>query len=372
MASRIVDETDRRSCSACCFNSWARLTGSQAWTTSPLESLVDVATGNPSLDYRSQSRWWWFAGSFVDEPGLVNLRERLGGSRENPGMDERQGRLPPPAGVKRQLRQEAGFGCCFCGLPIYQYHHIVPWAGDHHFRVDDMMLLCPLHHDQATKGALTEKQQRQAKANPRNIADGLATGRLTVNQGYLAVAVGTVLMVGDGPLIAVDGETLVQTTLGTDSNLLLSVRLFDSEDQLVAEVDANEWITGNPLPWDMESDYQVLRLRSAPYRISLDINAKGEPISLRGDLWRGQTRIRLSRTSIEIGNEEGPAMGISHLGLVGAGIDASTTHRHIQPLGDAAMLVSDPDPTRRLVKSVRALSRLRSGTSQIERGDSSD
>jgi hypothetical protein len=29
-----------------------------------------------------------------------------------------------PSEIKRQLRQEAGFGCCICGIPIIEYHHI--------------------------------------------------------------------------------------------------------------------------------------------------------------------------------------------------------------------------------------------------------
>lgn len=48
-----------------------------------------------------------------------------------------------PLPVKRKLRQEAGFGCCKCGRPIIEYHHIIPYSNDDpHFRVEDMMCLC--------------------------------------------------------------------------------------------------------------------------------------------------------------------------------------------------------------------------------------
>ena len=39
-----------------------------------------------------------------------------------------------PDRIKRQLRQEAGFGCCKCGFPIYDYHHIVEFSEEKHFR----------------------------------------------------------------------------------------------------------------------------------------------------------------------------------------------------------------------------------------------
>lgn len=29
-----------------------------------------------------------------------------------------------PESIKRQVRQEAKFGCIFCGSPIIEYHHI--------------------------------------------------------------------------------------------------------------------------------------------------------------------------------------------------------------------------------------------------------
>src|SRR5438876_516481 len=92
-----------------------------------------------------------------------------------------------PAAVKRDLRKEGGFGCCVCGLPVYQYHHIVPWRAEHHARPEDMMVLCPNHHDQATKGAMPEDEQRRYKSSPHNIERGYVDGLLTVNQRYCAV-----------------------------------------------------------------------------------------------------------------------------------------------------------------------------------------
>jgi len=52
-------------------------------------------------------------------------------------------RPPVPADVRRRLRQEAGFGCCVCGFPIYDYQHIVPYSVRAHFDPPDMMILCP-------------------------------------------------------------------------------------------------------------------------------------------------------------------------------------------------------------------------------------
>jgi hypothetical protein len=269
-----------------------------------------------------------------------------------------------PAHVKRQLRQEAGFGCCVCGLPIYQYHHIVPWHGEQHFRVDDMMLLCPLHHDQATKDALQPDEQLRHKASPFNIERSFAEGTLVVNQNYCAVAIGGLLMVGDGPFIAVNGETILKLQAGQDGALTISVTLYNNFDELVAVVIDNEWITGDPLPWDMESDHQVLRLRSALYKIVLEIDARHEPTRLKGSLWKAGHNFQLKPSGLQV---QGPVLNnvsLRNIGLVEVGVSADTQAGSLQPLGPTgvAMLVSEPDPVKRLAHSLQALSKLRFGT----------
>src|ERR1700681_1547453 len=114
-----------------------------------------------------------------------------------------------PAPVARQLRQAAGFGCCSCGLPIIQYHHIVEWSVDKHFRSEDMMVLCPTHHHQATAGAMPESEQRALKARPFNIENGFVKGKLQVRQDYCAADFGSVTVVGEGWFLSIDGEDLL-------------------------------------------------------------------------------------------------------------------------------------------------------------------
>jgi 5-methylcytosine-specific restriction endonuclease McrA len=76
-----------------------------------------------------------------------------------------QDRRKRPRPVEQILRQEAGLGCCVCGHPIFQYHHIVPYTEeDPHYRPDDMMILCPNHHDEATQQVMREATQREHKA----------------------------------------------------------------------------------------------------------------------------------------------------------------------------------------------------------------
>jgi hypothetical protein len=110
-----------------------------------------------------------------------------------------------PAAVARQLRQEAGFGRCCCGVPILQYHHIIPWAAEAHFR--------PEGHD----GPLPHppRRIRQRCAAPLFLAAELWKGgklwKVTKN-GIGASADG-----GDKPLGGVEDLALVGGALEVNS-----------------------------------------------------------------------------------------------------------------------------------------------------------
>ena len=195
-------------------------------------------------------------------------------------------RPKPPRHVQLRLRKEAGFGCCKCGRPVYEYHHIIEYANDPHFRSEDMMILCPYCHDEATKGAMTEKEQRVHKANLYNIQRGLASGQFKINQDLCAIECSTILMRANGTMFRVDGEPLLGLELNSNGGLDLSVILFDKDNNKIATIDHNEWVTESDfMPWDIESDFQYLKIRQKAGDIRLEIDARTEPVQLRADLW---------------------------------------------------------------------------------------
>ena len=81
-----------------------------------------------------------------------------------------------PAAVMRELRQEAGFGCAKCGHPYIEYHHIVPYAEDQHFRPEDMVALCGNCHPVVSK--LRRDRQYAIKREPHNVSENLLRGAL--------------------------------------------------------------------------------------------------------------------------------------------------------------------------------------------------
>jgi hypothetical protein len=257
----------------------------------------------------------------------------------------------PPAAVTRALRKEAGFGCCSCGTPILQYHHIVEWADDHHFRSEDMMVLCPLHHDQATKGAMPEAEQRRLKANPWNIRHNRARGNLAIRQDYCAAGFGSVSWVGEGTFLRIDGEDMLGFNLG-DGNLEVSLRLFSQTDELLVEIVRNEWVAGDPLPWDIEADWQTLTIRERARKISLSLNAKEVPLEIRAQFWRKGKYIECSTEGISMST--GPTKGkvaLQELSLVGGALELNIEDK-VGVLGaEGGYIISWPNRRERLWKA---------------------
>lgn len=97
-------------------------------------------------------------------------------------------RFDTPAAVERALRQEAGVGCALCGHPYVEYHHIVPYADDPHFRPEDMIALCPTDHVRVAKWSLA--RQYDLKAKPLNRVRGYARGALDFEKSNLTFNLG--------------------------------------------------------------------------------------------------------------------------------------------------------------------------------------
>jgi len=71
-----------------------------------------------------------------------------------------------------------------------------------------------------------------------------------------------------------------------DNRLLLSLRLYDQSDTLLLEVVENHWIFGDSQPWDFVSKWRYLRLRQAERQVQIELDARHEPIRIKGQFWR--------------------------------------------------------------------------------------
>jgi hypothetical protein len=270
--------------------------------------------------------------------------------------------LPPrveiPEPIRRIVRQEAGFGCCKCGRWVFEYHHIVPRSE----KPEDIMLLCPNCHDEATKDLMLIEEQITHKRNPFNIKQGYAQGTLKANHNVPVIKVGTVELVGEGDFIAIDSEALLSLYINS-GRLEVSSKLYDPEGELLAQIERNEWITGTAMPWDIESGYQWLTIRHRKRAIVVDIDLRSTPIKIRADLWHKQCHFGLDSTGVTFDGKVKANFQTSNLCYVGMRFLVNSTSKQLildpYPFGRGAF-VSWPDVDERIKKGVETWNDIKS------------
>ena len=211
-----------------------------------------------------------------------------------------------PADIKRILRRESGFGCCFCGYPFYEFHHINPWARKNQHDPEDMMVVCPNHHHACTNSAISEDEQRIAKAKPVNLEEGFIFGKLHVGQQNLLVDIGSNI-IEDTPTIfssSNNDEVFMGLAVNDLGILELSMSLIDGSGNFIGLIDRNEWIVSIPDAWDLEASERFVTLRSGPRNITVKIDARKYPITVTGNWKFGSSSIEVKPSTLIVNSNK--------------------------------------------------------------------
>lgn len=182
-----------------------------------------------------------------------------------------------PLSIQREVRQRCGFGCIICGLPLYDYDHLLGWANIHRHVADEITLLCDQHHREKGTGLLPQATIEAANRSPHNLQAGISkpydlhysgdeceiviggNSFSTKDGGY-----GTILLP-----VSVDGTPLLAFILG-DGHLLLSLNVFDEYNHLVLQIKNNQLLQ-SATPWDIQLVGHNLVVREAERKILVDI-----------------------------------------------------------------------------------------------------
>lgn len=190
---------------------------------------------------------------------------------------EQRPKIPDP--IKRKVRQNCGFGCVICGLPLYEYDHFKPYAQVMEHKVENLFLLCPKHHTEKTKGLLDIATYESYCVNPVNIINGLsAPYDLHFEGSNMKFIVGECnLIINDlNPIsdeltpLVINNERIIGFRF-FEGILLLTIKLYDEKNNLILLIEDNEMIY-NTGTWDIIFEGRNMKLREAARNILLDID----------------------------------------------------------------------------------------------------
>lgn len=188
-----------------------------------------------------------------------------------------ENRPPIPPEIKREVRQRCGFGCVICGLPLYEYEHMLEWAEVQRHEAEEITLLCRQHHGEKTNGLLPKETVLEANKNPYNLRAGVSKNlflHYSGNDVQLALSNSTFSFNGlsdnsfFAPLV-VDGLAVVGFRVES-GRLLLQFLAFNELNVPILQIVDNELVYRTE-QWDIEWVGQKLTIREGHRKILLQL-----------------------------------------------------------------------------------------------------
>ncbi|MCG5054499.1 MAG: HNH endonuclease [Myxococcales bacterium] len=251
-----------------------------------------------------------------------------------------------PQRMQREVRQRCGFGCVVCGMPLYEYDHLLGWANVKRHAPDEITLLCRLHHHEKGTGLLPAEQVEEANRSPYN----LRTGVSKTYDFHFSGKECQVLIGGNsfGATFSADPSILLPISID-DTPLLafsfsqgrigLFLNLFDENNELILQIHDNQLVQSTS-PWDIQMVGQNLVVREAHRKILVDIvfEPPHRIVISRGRLLRNGVELLIRPDSIVVSNNGATYTG-NHIRNCPAGILIGP---HSQPISTVLSLPQVP------------------------------
>ena len=223
--------------------------------------------------------------------------------------------------IKRTVRQRCGFGCVMCGLPFYEYHHMVAFAVVREHTAENITLLCRQHHGEATNGLLPATTIRDKDNQPFNLTKGKSSPYL-LHYGLTSCEfiVGGNTFENDTGIeyfdaIRIDGQTILGFRR-ENGNVLTTFVYYDENEREIVRILDNELQYFTDL-WDVEFVGRRLKIRNETREIIADITFEppNKVIINRAKMYCNGIGLLVTENGLRTLNE-GSAIGISKCQVV--------------------------------------------------------
>lgn len=209
-------------------------------------------------------------------------------------------RPPIPEPLKRELRQEAYFGCVFCGSPIIEYHHIEQYHIVKCHEKSNLVVLCPIHHHRANCGEIFMEKVIEAKYNPFNQHSKFVGQDFFLKEyDKLRIKAGSNIFKNIKVLVEIDKKPLLTVTPDQNGYAVINAEFYNKSNKLIAVIINNEWkaYKGAKL-WDITYSPGHLVIRSARGKIFLEFRLVGEIVELRAEMSYNNKNVSFSPNKV--------------------------------------------------------------------------
>jgi hypothetical protein len=177
-----------------------------------------------------------------------------------------------------------------CGHPYIEYHHIIPFSEEGHFRTEDMVALCGNCHPAVSK--LGRDLQYEIKNKPHNIRKNILNGALEYDKRDLVFKVGGNWFENTPVILQFQSTPIISCTL-KEGQAKVSLNLFDEFGSLIFSVAENDVAFRINDVWDFEYAHNFAIARYGPGDIAVRMDFRKEEAVIEGNLWIGNRKVRL-------------------------------------------------------------------------------
>jgi hypothetical protein len=253
--------------------------------------------------------------------------------------------------ARESLLAEAGYGCVLCGTSVVT------------FRSDgrDEIVLCPEHSRLFDSGEIDSAAVADSLKLPFNLGHPAESGVLSVSSRYPVARLKGVIVVNDELTLSADEETLLRLRV-IEGRLVLSLKVYDADDVLKADIVDNEWVFGDPEEVVIDHSPNKLAITYRSGAPILTIDASKTPLQLTASLSRNGVPILMSSKGVSVGDRLASFIDDGYAGCV-IEIDTESQKVTMAPdprHGGHSIIVTERDPFQRIVKALNAMASLRS------------
>ena len=134
--------------------------------------------------------------------------------------------IPEP--MKRELRQEALFGCVLCGSPIIDYHHIIFYSEVKKHEKENLVVLCPEHHRRANCKEIPIQILYEKKKLPYNKnVQSISKDFYIFNKPEMKIKIGTNIFINTSNILVVDDKTILSFNSSEDGFITMNAAFYE-------------------------------------------------------------------------------------------------------------------------------------------------
>lgn len=184
------------------------------------------------------------------------------------------------ADVKRQVRQQSGFGCVVCGNLLYEYEHVdPPFAEARSHNPECITLLCPACHARVTRGIWSKHKIAHHHAKPVNLLRGYTSDALIPPPSGLpySISIGSTFIEQCEAVAIIARYPLIwfEPPEAPNAPTRLNAWFVDADGKFLAEIIRNEFrgYIGN---WDCEIRGPDIWVYDKPRRCGIHLRREGD------------------------------------------------------------------------------------------------